>query len=564
MATSKQPQFPNPALEWGVPQYPTPNVPDFYTKDGHIILVEKVSAEKGSYNPKPLDGSVTYNKRDANKWPSTLYLVYQKPDETGQFVYNFYANDRSLASQDPWNYGITYSSDNPNYPIYTRTYIVPRSQYSAVSIGSVDPVFGGNAKIDKQQKTELPDDSPLRSRYVMVQRVYETIPGPTLTSQARKGGMQGNVSLGGLLGNISISETIVDPSTAPDALSMTVLESSVQAVSSTKSKKSTTTSSGPTQLAGKEMGEFGYISTQESIAAYGDPLPTPTASTVKLDKSPMDLAKSKITNYSYDSINTLTSYDYDADLDVTLQTTRTIINPNTAVYVPVDGDLGYQDKAIDVWKSIRIITSIKNPYSSTEPIRPRTEYTSGTYSTPNLVTAFTSTQFTFPDGSIQFNVTPQMRAKRSYVTTYLTKTSFVYGKYNKPVSGERGLDEPYFYTTSGEPGGTPSYKIFDPEPVNLSYDGYFININIPDCVTVPNLSVTFDTSTAGPSVVARYGTVSESYTAPVTAVQSVGGTNIVGYLGNQGVIGTFQRISVEMDYWKANIWRIVEKSVFIK
>ena len=164
-----------------------------------------------------------------------------------------------------------------------------------------------------------------------------------------------------------------------------------------RSKKSTTTSSGPTQLAGKEMGEFGYISTQESIAAYGDPLPTPTASTVKLDKSPMDLAKSKITNYSYDSINTLTSYDYDADLDVTLQTTRTIINPNTAVYVPVDGDLGYQDKAIDVWKSIRIITSIKNPYSSTEPIRPRTEYTSGTYSTPNLVTAFTSTQFTFPE-----------------------------------------------------------------------------------------------------------------------------------------------------------------------
>jgi hypothetical protein len=564
MATSKQPPFPNPALEVGVPQYPTPLIPDFYTKNGHIILVEKVSAEKGNYNPQKLDGSVVYAGRDANKWPSNLYLVAEQPEPTGQFVFRIWANDRTLASQDPWNYGISYSSDNPNHPIYTRTYIVPRSQYSTVSIGSVDPVFGGNAKIDKQQMAELSDDNPLRSRYVMVQRVYETIPGPTLTSKAQKGGMQGNVSLGGLLGNISINETIVDPSTNPDALSLTVLESSVQAVSSTKSKKSTTTSSGPTALEGKEMGEYGYISTQESIAAYNAALPTPTASTIKLDKSPMDTAKAKVTNYSYDSINTLTSYDYDADLDVTLETTRTLINANTAAYTPVNGDLGYQDKAIDVWKSVRIITSIKNPYSSTNPIRARTEYTSGTYSTPNLVTAFTSTQLTFPDGSIQFNVTPVMRAKRSYVTTYLTKTSFVYGQYNAPVSGERGLDEPYFYTTSGEPGGTPSYQVFDPEPINLNYDGYFININIPDCVTVPALTVTFSTSTAGANVVARYGNLTESYTAPVTAVQSVGGINVIGYIGNQGVIGTFQRISVEMDYWKANIWRIVEKSVFIK
>ena len=183
MATSKQPRLPNPPLEWGVPQYPTPNVPDFYTKDGHIILVEKVSTEKGPYNPQPLDGSITYSKRDANKWPSTLYLVYQKPDETGQFVYNYYANDRTLASQDPWNYNIQYSEENPSYPIYIRTYIVPRSQYATVNIGSGDPVFGGNKKIVKQTMSELEDANPLRSRYVVVQRVYETLPGPILTGR---------------------------------------------------------------------------------------------------------------------------------------------------------------------------------------------------------------------------------------------------------------------------------------------------------------------------------------------------------------------------------------------
>jgi len=147
MATAKQPKFPNPPLEVGVAQYPTPLVPDFYTKDGHIILVEKVSIEKGSYNPQPLDGSVIYRGRDANKWPSTLYLVYQKPEETGQFVLNYWANDRTLASQDPWNYGVAYSAENPEYPAHTRQYIVPRGQYEAIPLGSTDPVFNNTSLV---------------------------------------------------------------------------------------------------------------------------------------------------------------------------------------------------------------------------------------------------------------------------------------------------------------------------------------------------------------------------------------------------------------------------------
>ena len=183
MATSKAP-FPDPALEVGVPQYPTPNIPDFYTKNGHIILVEKVSAEKGSYNPQQTDGSVIYAGRDANKWPANLYLVAEQPDPTGKFVFRIWANDRTLASQDPWNYGIDYSLDDPTKPIYTREYIVPRSQYAAVSIGSVDPVFGGTAKISKQSMQELEDGNPLRSRHVRVQRVYETIPSSAISGQS--------------------------------------------------------------------------------------------------------------------------------------------------------------------------------------------------------------------------------------------------------------------------------------------------------------------------------------------------------------------------------------------
>jgi len=151
MATSKQPRFPHPPLEQGIAQYPTPAIPDFITQSGHIILVEKVSAEKGSYTPrKPAvtdESPVIYTGRDAKKWPSNLYLVHERPDETGEFVYRYWANDRSLSSQDPWNYGISYDGGDPFYPTYTREYIVPRSQYTAVPVGGQDPVFGAGQPV---------------------------------------------------------------------------------------------------------------------------------------------------------------------------------------------------------------------------------------------------------------------------------------------------------------------------------------------------------------------------------------------------------------------------------
>ena len=151
MATTKQPKFPHPPLEQGVAQYPTPVIPDFITQSGHIILVEKVSAEKGSYTPRQPavtdTNPVIYTGRDAKKWPSNLYLVHERPDETGEFVYRYWANDRTLASQDPWNYGISYDGGDPYYPTYTREYIVPRSQYAVVPVGGQDPVFGAGQPV---------------------------------------------------------------------------------------------------------------------------------------------------------------------------------------------------------------------------------------------------------------------------------------------------------------------------------------------------------------------------------------------------------------------------------
>jgi hypothetical protein len=578
MATSKQPPFPNPALEWGIPQYPTPNVPDFYTKDGHIILVEKVSAEKGSYNPQPLDGSVTYSKRDANKWPTDLYLVYQKPDETGAFVYNYYANDRTLASQDAWNFGLDYSANNPDFPVTSRTYIVPRSQYETVELGATDPVFGGNQIIAAQKKVELPDDSPLRSRYVGVQRVYETIPGPilagervnergdveTITQQTVVAGtapdadgllvtqtavqpvdsvkstkttgtvesyatLTSKANRGGLLGSVSISDNIVSPSTNPDALSQTVLDSTVEAVSATKSRKRTTESSGPTELEGQSIGEFGYVTSNQSIVGYSSQIPTPSQNTVELKKEPIDLAKAKLINSSYDSTEVLNGYQYDADLNLIVSNTKEIISEGTSPLSIENGLLAYSDTPVNAWQSIRIQSRISSLPAS------RTEYKTGAYASPNLLYGFNSSVFNFPDGQIQYNVTPVMRAKRSYQTVFKHETSFQYGQ-----------------------PSAPSGTLFDPISIHVIYDGFFFKIDIPDCLTDPNMQLWFNTGINTPAA-AYYGVINEYYNVPVSTTTATLGTG--NYLSK---VGTYQLIAYEVDYWKANIWRISRQSVLIK
>jgi hypothetical protein len=238
MATkSSNPPFPNPPLEVGVPQYPTPNVPDFYSKNGHIILVDKVSAEKGNYNPQPLDGSVVYKGRDASKWPSDLYLVAERPEPTGQYVMRYWANDRSLSSQNPWNFNVSYSAENPDYPVYSRVYTISRSSYGTAgfppfALLSSDPIYAGSTRVVKQQMAELGDDNPLRSRYVSVQVVYESIPGPLV--QGEKIDSNGATQI--------ITEQTVSPSTVPsadqvDGAGNYLVADEVSAVDSTKSTR---------------------------------------------------------------------------------------------------------------------------------------------------------------------------------------------------------------------------------------------------------------------------------------------------------------------------------------
>ena len=517
MATSKppkQPPFPHPPLEQGVAQYPTPVVPNYNDKkggwglsdQGHIVLVERVSIEKGNFNPQPLDGTVIYTGRDANKWPSTLYLVAEKPTPDGEFIYRFWANDRSLASQDPWNYGIKYDAGDPNFPEYIRDYIVPRSQYAPADIGTKDPVFGAGQPItlavnntthiatvsgtgfnltigsaitiysttaqtnsllgpftllatppptstrlyftapagasvptgslfinptviSEQEMSPLPEDNPLRSRYVAVRRIYEPIPGAVLITNENKPG---------LMGIIQKNDQLVTAQTQPNSLSLdtadgSVLESTVEHVSAAKSNLTTIYTTGPYELDGNLYDDFSQLNLvhRELIVPAGTAALTDASS------------------------------GYGGGANGYLLSAR--------------------DEPIDASKTKRTIVSVASLPPS------RIEYRTGTYTTPTLIKGLNIQGYNLSCGAttdIRVVVQPVSRASQTKPTTFKTVTSYSYGA----------------PTTTGD------CYLFSPVLQQLAYTGLFVNfdlggvLNDPiDSTTTPNTKICYSCTSGGAS-----------------------------------------------------------------
>ena len=325
-----------PAAGKGIPSFPTPVIKD-------TVIVEVVNAWKGDY--VPLEYGAKWDDHphasQQGSYPDHKLISQSPNSEDGQWVKRIWANDR--VDQDTYNYAIKYSGGSDAHPIYIRTYLEPRETYAPVLDGTADPLFPGAFLVDEEvTRTEGEFDS----RYVQVTRVYETLPGPviptkrvnergdleTVNTQVVPPGTQPDpdgllvtqtqvaqeeVSKGvkttatvpshsqlltkekkeGLLGETITTDDIVDPSTAPDALSQTIVASVVQQTSSTKAVKRTTTASGPTSLTGKQNKEglFGKVTIKEEIVPLGsepDPL---NFTTVSSEVTPIDSAKAKKT-----------------------------------------------------------------------------------------------------------------------------------------------------------------------------------------------------------------------------------------------------------------------------
>lgn len=146
--------------------FPTPNLDDL------VVLVDVDSRLPGY---KPLEYGTPHP--DQTRFPGAK-LVSQEPLDDDRFVRRIYATDR--VNQETYNYAIRYSGGSDRHPIYIRTYVEPRDEYKPFPDLTPDPLFAGAVLVDEEAD---PAEGELKSRYLIVKRIFETLPGPLITSK---------------------------------------------------------------------------------------------------------------------------------------------------------------------------------------------------------------------------------------------------------------------------------------------------------------------------------------------------------------------------------------------
>lgn len=225
-----QPRQPSPrTLSPDVPvvSYPTPSTGDLLVvQDVDTRLPGYAPAQYGDFHP------------DYNTYPG-LKLVYQAPlDNQANYMWvrRVYATDRF--NQEAYNFAIKYSGEDPSKPIFVRTYVLPRDTYAPLAKGSSDPVYESALLVEEAVERLKDDqtDGQLDSIFVKVTRVYETLPGPGLTT--KKKGSAGSIPAKFQAARqVTVTKTTVASPTIPDDTTDTIVESSVEQATFAKAQK---------------------------------------------------------------------------------------------------------------------------------------------------------------------------------------------------------------------------------------------------------------------------------------------------------------------------------------
>lgn len=153
-----------------VTDFSTPNLND------RVIVVHKDARhkdfelpEKGSTYPGPYTDKLTEDFKFATAVPSP-----QNVEELDLF----YLNERE--NQDEYNFSIEYPTGDINFPKVTRNYVFLRDSVPVNPVN--DPVFAGLTLVEFAQ-VRL-DNAIFDALFVGVQRVYEKLPGDTLTTKS--------------------------------------------------------------------------------------------------------------------------------------------------------------------------------------------------------------------------------------------------------------------------------------------------------------------------------------------------------------------------------------------
>jgi hypothetical protein len=376
----------------GIKSFPTPVIDD-------VVITEIVNAWKGDY--KALDYGVKWDEAPHASMQGSHpehKLVFQDPASAdGEWIKRIWVNDR--VNQDSYNYAIKYSGGSQSHPIYIRTYVLPRESYAPLPDLTPDDVYPTALLVEEEVQR---NEGELDSKYIKVTRVFETLQGPEISSLRynERGDLEEIISQqvtpntspdpdgllvtqsqvikedvskgtkitatvpshstltskevkGGLLGETVITDNIVSPTTAPDALSINVISSSVEQTSATKARKRTVASTSPTTLTSDVLAStpLGLVKSKkiESIVPTGT-LPTNSLTKIADDVNAIDSAKSQKDETIVDSWPTLVGSDYDETLGLGFAWKKTIVSPPLTT---CDSYLKWDAQPIDEKKTLK-------------------------------------------------------------------------------------------------------------------------------------------------------------------------------------------------------------------
>ena len=173
-----------------------------------------------------------------------------------------------------------------------------------------------------------------------------TASGPINLTQKSKDGK--------LLGDITSTESVVAPSTDPDAVSSTILSSEVRQVDSGKAIKTNLVLNSTPILLGRqnEEGLLGVKSTVESIVATGSPADPLSLSVISSQVEPIDSVRSKKTTVTSNGPISLTQKSKDGKLLGDITSTQSVVPPSTEPYAISSTILSSEVKQVDSGKAI--------------------------------------------------------------------------------------------------------------------------------------------------------------------------------------------------------------------
>jgi hypothetical protein len=246
------------APDTSIRSFPTPNIDD-------LVVVVDVDSRLPGY--KPLDYGTLHP--DQTRFQGAK-LVYQEPlDGADSFVRRIYATDR--ANQEAYNYAIKYSGGSDRHPIYIRTYLEPRDSYRAMPDHSPDPLFAGAILVDEEAN---PAEGELRSLYLQVTRVFETLPGPVIESR--------EVNEYGVIETIT-NQTVL-PETDPDPTGLFVTDSVVSEDVSKAVRQRRVMDRLPDPYSTYETVEKNIVvAVKRELLTRHQPLPAPVFTTATMD-----------------------------------------------------------------------------------------------------------------------------------------------------------------------------------------------------------------------------------------------------------------------------------------